>query len=595
MEAAQERSSASKPRKQFATRMIVLGLFVIAIVLRYSLINTVYQQKSIIPLQTAKQTIEMDAPVEIERDSKEEQKQKGETKSKNENNSTELTHQRGHQFLYPSDIPQRRVIWSNHSLFSGAYLIPIRRLLSVPVEKISNLEGATFLVMRYNREYNRMSVDWLDLAVEHLSGWIKHMNLFNDQHNDVAIVKLMTNLGRYIRETPARVKTLPLVPQAWDSLESLRSNAATNTTKSSSQQLPKQLPMLHRTIGVVAAGTWFDRTSIVGAERSQNVTIAVMGGTVASMMRVGFGRIVLVTATDEDVVAAKKTIAMIRRQFRSYANSTLKITSDNDDNDNGNIVVDTMNIELTYVVATEELYQASKVKIHRVKAAIYGIKQAVVGNFNASYTNQWLGTRQPHDYWKHVYVTENDLLLQTRPSALSSIHKALEEEYVLFPYRLNIVPHELDLTDEEGRKYNGTKAMLPSKFDNILSLNGDEDMCCDGGKDHPNSNITMDVPGDLNHCYHKFFLCGFRKGRKGFGNLTDELRHRRVLKHLPFYRLRQGFDTVIVPATNTRRCHPRKRRSPEDFCAPHAPDFEAIAKFEKKAKKASGRRRAVRK
>jgi hypothetical protein len=93
----------------------------------------------------------------------------------------------------------------------------------------------------------------------------------------------------------------------------------------------------------------------VGAERSQNVTIAVMSATVASMMRVGFERIVLVTATDKDVVAAKKTIAMIRRQFRSYANSTVKITSDNDDNDNGNIVVDTMNIELTYVVATEEL------------------------------------------------------------------------------------------------------------------------------------------------------------------------------------------------------------------------------------------------
>jgi hypothetical protein len=222
-----------------------------------------------------------------------------------------------------------------------------------------------------------------------------------------------------------------------------------------------------------------------------------------------------------------------------------------------------------------------------VKAAIYGIKQAVVGNFNASYTNQWLGTRQPHDYWKHVYVTENDLLLQTRSSALSSIHKALEEEYVLFPYRLAIVPHELDLTDKEGRKYNGTKDMLPAKFDNILSLNGDEDMCCDAGPDRPNWNITTDVPGDLNYCRHKFYLCGFKKH---FGNLTDELRHRRVLKHLPFYRLRQGFDTVTVPALPLRRCHPRKRQSREDFCAPHEPDFEAIAK-QPKAKKASGRRR----
>ena len=501
-----------------------------------------------------------------------------------------------------TSIQQRRVIWTNLSLYSGAYLIPVQYLSSLPTEKIDNLESATFQVIRSQRQHARMSLDWLDFSVEHLSGWIKTMDLFNDTHNDVAIVKLLTNLERYIRETPAKVNRLSLVPSLPflddDSLEVLKSPKDTvaaitpttksatsdtrilSTTKSSQQQ---QLPILHRTIGVIAAGTWYDRSSKVGIKRSQNVTVSVMGGTIASMMRAGFGRIVLVTATPEDALASQKTIAMIRRQFESYqAESTSSKTASEKNGNNGDNILATTNTELSYVIATKELYQAQAVKIHRPKAAIYGIQQALMGNFNASYTNQWLGTKQPHNYWKYVYFTENDLLLQARPSALPSMHQALEDGLVLFPYRLLKLPHELDLTNAEGTKYNGTNIILPAKYDNILSLNGEEDMCCDGGKDDPEWNIATKVPGEKG-CRTFFWACGFLNHTMN-SKLTDDHKHRRVLKHAPFYRIEQGSNIVTIPATKHRRCHPRKRKSPEDVCET-APDLERDTRRRRKRKR----------
>jgi len=352
---------------------------------------------------------------------------------------------------------------------------------------------------------------------------------------------------------------------------------------------------------VIAAGTWYDRSSQVSIARSRNVTKAVMGGTIASMMRAGFGRIVLVVDTHDDVMAAQETIAMLRHQFKQQAfaaaskNGNNSDDTDNDDEEGTNIVVDTTNIELTYVVATEDLYQSEIVTVNRPKAAIYGIQQALLGKFNASYSDQWLGIRHPPEYWKYVYFTENDLVLQTRPSALSSIQQALEEGYVLFPARLLKLPHALDVTNDKGEVYNGTNMLFPAKYNHILDLNSDEDLCCDGGIDRPEWNITK-VPGDSRCSPQLWWLCGFpeRRNRQKQQNQNatttthddgnndnndddngdDDLRHRRVLKHTPFYRLNQGI--VTLPAMNRRQCSPRKRQSPDDFCD-IPPEFDTIS------------------
>ena len=487
-------------------------------------------------------------------------------------------------YTHPPNIPQRKVIWSNHSprsgsYYSGAYLLPIQgdRLSSVNAKGISNLESVTFVVGVANKEHAMMAVDWLDFSVEHLSRWVKRMALFDGNQNNIAATNLLTNLRRYVQETPARIQALPLSPSsAPAALDSYKSDATTNpkmntiinTRPITATRSEQQLPLLHPTVGVIAAGTWWNRVHTNSAKKfaelSQNVSVAVLSGTVASMMRAGFGRIVLVVATDDDIDCAKATIAMMRQHFSAHATATAtsnnKTTTLKNSNADRNDVLDTTEIELTYVVATEELYRSKNVKVHRAKAAIYGIQQAVLGNFNASYTNQWLGTRHEHNYWKYVYFTEYDLLLQTRPTVLPSIHQALEDGYVLFPFRVEKLPHELDLTNADGVVYNGSKALIPAKYDNILSLDVDEDMCCDGGIDRPEWNISKPLD---DKCVSDYWLCGFRRQVKKF---TDDFRHRRILKHAPFYRLKQGTNLVNIPATKRRRCYPRKRRSPEDFC-----------------------------
>eukprot|EP00555_Chaetoceros_dichaeta_P007987 CAMPEP_0198267128 /NCGR_PEP_ID=MMETSP1447-20131203/31681_1 /TAXON_ID=420782 /ORGANISM="Chaetoceros dichaeta, Strain CCMP1751" /LENGTH=521 /DNA_ID=CAMNT_0043957553 /DNA_START=181 /DNA_END=1746 /DNA_ORIENTATION=- len=411
----------------------------------------------------------------------------------------------------------REVFWLNERYFdmwkcdyySGSWMLPIERFDPVLAVDMQTLEDGSHNVFGVNTKHARMSVDWLDFSVEHLSRWIREFDMFAAHHNDVAVNKITENLLKYIKDTPERTKAL---------LSASESNT----------------PLLHPTIAIISAGSMYDHGSDV-------TKAAMMGATVASMLRTGFGRIVLIVVDEEDIRAVQETLELLSQQYAGK-NDWIKGTA------------------LSYVVVEEELYKTELVDVHKPRAAIYGLQQALRGKFNATYTTQWLGTTHEPSYWKYIYFSENDLILQTRTASLPSIYNELERGRVLFPHRLEPVPHELDMTTKDG------KNVLPAKgaFLNIVNLDGDEDMCCDGGNDRPSWD-KEDDPSDTK-CYGWWWSCGHTQEWQESG-MADEVKHRRILKYAPFIRLNQGSNIVSISGSeHERNCHPKKRQTPNDIC-----------------------------
>jgi len=447
----------------------------------------------------------------------------------------------------------RKVFWLDHKhtnkqkcdYYSGSWLIPVRNLLDLPAQDMMTLEDASHQVYYSSPKDVRMSVDWLDFSAEHLSRWFKKLDMVSKRHNDIAINKLTGNLLRYLQDTPLRTKQLLDLP----------------TSSSSSE--PSQ-PLLHPTIAVVSAASMLNTKTPTSIKRSNDLTITTLGATVASLLRAGFGRIVCTGITEEDKLAVKETFALIADQYA----------------DRGDWITTT---EFSYVQMEEEFYKSKYKPINRPKGTVYGLQKAFRGDFNASYTEQWLGTNHDHSYWKYVYFTEPDLVLQTRPTVLPAIHTALEEGRLLMPHRIEPIVHELDLTREtDGKVYDGTNNYLPSTkgdaFLDILDLDGDTDMCCDGGNNRPKWD-KKDDPTE-GECVSWWWDCGFTSSWQDAG-IAEEIKHRRILMFKPFIKLTNGIDLVALPGTeHERRCHPRKRTAQDEVCRRPSSSGRSFATYE---------------
>jgi len=434
------------------------------------------------------------------------------------------------------------VYWLNHNQFkdgkrdyySGSWLLPMRYFESLDAKGMRILEDGSHHVFYENIKEVRMSVDWLDFAVEHMSRWYKGLDMFTARHNDVAIQKITGNLMKYIADTPERTKLLV------------------------------GRPLLHPTIAVISASVISDGDSDVRVSRARELTITTLGATIASLLRAGFGRIVCTGIDDADRDAVIATYHRLMEQYK----------------DRGDYIKTT---EFAFVRMDEELYKTDLEDVNRPRGSIYGLQQAFQGAFNASYTEKWIGELHEPSYWKYVYFTEPDLVLQTKYASLPAIHKALEKGRVLMPHRFEAMPHEADLTDNANNiVYDGSNHMLPArgKFTDILDLDGDEDMCCDGGNNRP----TFDKKNDpTDHaCSDWWWNCGYTTKWLDAG-ISDEIRHWRLLKYLPFIRLTQGINLVSLSGTeHERRCHPRKRQTPDEICERPSPTGRSYATSEKK-------------
>mmetsp|Transcript_205 Transcript_205/g.495 ORF Transcript_205/g.495 Transcript_205/m.495 type:complete len:559 (+) Transcript_205:124-1800(+) len=444
-----------------------------------------------------------------------------------------------------NESSRRTVYWLDHTAmsenyFSAAWLQPIEPFKSLNVASMNMLEDASHRVFYENKENVRQPVDWFDFAVEHLSRWYKKLDVLAPHHNSVAIDKITGNLLKYIEATPEKTKALSL---------------ASKSNKS-------KLPLLHPTIAVISHGAIVNDETSLTLERSKNLTTTVLGATITSLLRVGFGRIVVTGLNQADEDAALETFSLIGAQYESYGED--------------NAIVST---ELEYVkITNKNWYKTEIMDVNRPRASLYGLNKALNGEFkNPEETKKWLGATHDPSYWKYVYSTEPDLILQTRATSLPAIHKALERGRVLMPHRLQPLTHEYDLIGPDQTKYTVTDNHIPAvgKFKDVMDLDGEVDMCCDGGKQHPKWD-GKDDPTET-PCHTWWFDCGYTSAWKGLG-LSEEVKHRRLLYYTPLLRLNQGTNIIsIAGSEHERKCWPRKRKTPDDVCQRPSPSGRSFA------------------
>lgn len=434
---------------------------------------------------------------------------------------------------------KRTVYWLNHEQLngekqdfdSGSSLMPIKYFQSLNVRGIRSMEDVFHQLYSNLKSELRMSVDWMDFAFEDTREWYHPLDLLNDNHNDVAINTITGNLVNYVTGTPWKTRAL-------------LSNSEAD---------------LHPTLAIIPSAYILKEDSVVSFGRSANLTMTTLAATITSLMRAGVGRILCTGIDDTDEVMVKETFAWLGELYSGLEGDWIART------------------EFDYVRMDEELYKTDSEEVSRVRGSIYGVQKAVRSEPNISYSRKWLGPNA--DYWKYVIITEPGFVYQTRAASLPGIRLALDRGRALIPHRFVPVRHETDLT-KDNILYDGTSDFLPKNFSDILDLDGDFDMCCDGGSDRPSGN-TEDDPSHA-ECNSWWLNCGYTRELQP-QEISEEVKRNRILDFAPLIRKKQGIDIVSIPgAKYGRKCHPRKRQKPDEICERPSASGRSFATFERK-------------
>lgn len=161
--------------------------------------------------------------------------------------------------------------------------------------------------------------------------------------------------------------------------------------------------------------------------------------------------------------------------------------------------------EVGNVRATKEEVTSVGSPMNLPKGAVTGLQRALKGNMDDTRAREWLGNTHNVSYWKYVYLTEPDTILQSRPSALAHLRHALDKGLVITPHRLQPLPHESDLI---GMKKSEKYLPATGAFSSIVELNPLKGgVCCDSlrGRYKPWHNFGR--------CGSFWWQCGFNSGQ----------------------------------------------------------------------------------
>ncbi|OEU19264.1 hypothetical protein FRACYDRAFT_235314 [Fragilariopsis cylindrus CCMP1102] len=204
------------------------------------------------------------------------------------------------------------------------------------------------------------------------------------------------------------------------------------------------------------------------------------------------------------------------------------------------------------------------------RGAVIGMQNALMGKLDSNKERtEWLGKIHDVDYWKYIYLTEPDTILNLNHDLLPLFRTALDDGISLFPHRLHPLPHETDLPT--NTTFN-RGLYLPDypPFSNVTTLDplGDDYIsCCDDGLSAPGKeNWTMQRKGtnDLNNICSsnkRWWECGFNEYDNNSieeFNMTKIIQgHVRLLSYR-MMRLQNGIGAVFGTNNQGRQCIPSK-------------------------------------
>jgi len=166
----------------------------------------------------------------------------------------EVTDRKDSCLCYPKDI---RFIGD---LFSASWLMNVRQFMGINVNRIATCEDGCFQPFRQCSNDVRMTRDWLECAVEHMSKWWKIVDIFRHQQTLEAFIEKLDGFGH---------------------------ESATETPSAE----------FRNTIAIIAFMP-FGGETIKG--QGQALTIAMLKACLRSLSRYGIGRIVVAVPSKTD-------------------------------------------------------------------------------------------------------------------------------------------------------------------------------------------------------------------------------------------------------------------------------------------------------
>jgi hypothetical protein len=415
---------------------------------------------------------------------------------------------------------------SHHDGFSASWLQSRSDFVNMPFDEIYTCESAAFRAYDGRRTSKmRMTNDWMQFSVEHLSKWFKILEW--DVHNDtLAYDSFTTKLQTYIAGAPQDIF------QGDNNL------------------------VLKNTLAVIAFQSY---KHLIQPDLGHKLTALSLASTLESLRRAGMGRVVVGVLVDSDV-------PIVQDAFRYLGNVV-------DQNPLKRDIHRIGHMEVGYAFASAAYIKTRVMMKNMPRATVMTLRDAL--NYSlvpeqdrteemAQNMTAWLGDTQDASYWEYFYLTEPDTILQTRPEALSAIKAEIDNGGVVLPHRWQPIPHESDVRGMDPKR---GIFLLEDEFPEVLELDPKFDACCD---ENAGQNFKPGKPPFYKLCNDKralfWYSCGFHPK-----NRDDPNRHERLSPY-KLMRITGGTEVVtLVGSEHGRRCIPKK----EGSCgAPSKPPIE---------------------
>lgn len=466
---------------------------------------------------------------------------------------------------------------------------------------VDTQEWASVDVFKHAQQDLTSTRDWLDLGVEHMSKWWKHLlhtkTKVGQQPQSQQLTRHSTIEGRitdifrtYVHSHDRRIFFHALLsPQS-----SLVNDNSSSTDEYYTQSSQVEADLVTKSTLAVIPYTP-DHT---------NVGVWSLAAMIISLVQTGMGRVVISLHPTHK----REDMDLVRQVLDIVANATSQWgTNYNDHTPTDNHHTSPWTT-FDICLSSDEAYQAwpegtlgqweSNVPV----AMLRELTRRVLGNkTTATATHDddddddnlstcWFGEDGSVTRWKYIYFSEPDLILVTRPDALPGLGRALRDGRLLAPHRLQPLPHASDFSGGGGGGMddgsssrilvNDDARVIPNvpPFEEVVEIDifrnnrrnnhplsvsshqtvvNQFDSCCDRGTYKPY----------LVHksCGNFWWLCGYSSSSSSSSNreLHEQpgipramVTHKRLLGY-PLMRLTRGTGVVFASSESGKTCRPQ--------------------------------------
>mmetsp|Transcript_20866 Transcript_20866/g.50215 ORF Transcript_20866/g.50215 Transcript_20866/m.50215 type:complete len:468 (-) Transcript_20866:45-1448(-) len=400
---------------------------------------------------------------------------------------------------YDVNDPNHPATVAFNDAYSGSWWAPLSSFLRYKNVEITSpsQEGASFELFLANYDKVRMTKDWLDFSVEHMSKWWKQVD---NNDNGPALERVVDILREY---------------------------TASRRIVDYGKDAPQE------TLVVVAYSPY----------AQIELTKWSLAATIASHISVGMGRIVVSGRLSKDEELVLEAFDIVKKQFESNVPTELSFCLSFNEVANYDYASTPGNIPKAALKKLRHILlgNTSEGDIECWLGGETTINPAKKEEEEEDDDDKFEPIVQSK--WKYIFFTEPDILLTTRQSSLVAMGEALKQGYVLAPHRLQPIPHGSDFNGLEIA--NDMSRVIPAAgaFEQVYEIDSNKMACCDAGTYKP---MTEFEP------YDKFWwMSGFSKT----STMPVEAAHKHLLSY-PLIRLANGTQVVFVGSEQGKLCHP---------------------------------------